>query len=43
MILIIGLLSLLFGLTMRLERPVLMAVLIAAMFGNTGNYGLPLV
>jgi len=31
------------GLAMKLERPVLMTVLIATMFGNTGNYGLPLI
>ncbi len=36
-------LTLVFGLTMKLERPVLVAVLIATMFGNSGNYGLPLV
>jgi predicted permease len=43
MILIMGLLTLVLGLSMKLERPVLMAVLIATMFGNSGNYGLPLV
>jgi len=43
MILVMGLITLIFGLTMKLERPILMAVLIATMFGNTGNYGLPLV
>ncbi len=31
------------GLALKLERPVLAAVLIATVFGNTGNYGLPLV
>ena len=43
MILVMGLLTLILGLAMKMERPVLMAVLIATMFGNTGNYGLPLV
>ena len=42
-ILVMCLITLLSGLAMKLERPVLMAVLIATMFGNTGNYGLPLV
>lgn len=37
--------SLAFGLgrLMRLERPVLMALVITVAFANTGNYGLPLV
>ncbi len=43
MILVMGLLTFVIGSTMKLARPVLMAVLIATMFGNTGNYGLPLV
>ena len=43
MILIMGGITLALGLSMKLERPVVMAVLIATMFGNTGNYGLPLV
>jgi len=43
MILIMGVITLAAGLSLKLERPVLMAVLIATMFGNTGNYGLPLV
>lgn len=43
MIVLMGLITLMFGLAMRLERPALMAVLITTMFGNTGNYGLPLV
>ncbi|MEW6027943.1 MAG: AEC family transporter [Chloroflexota bacterium] len=33
----------LFGRLMRFDRPTLMAVLITVGFGNTGNYGLPLV
>jgi hypothetical protein len=40
---LIGLLALLFGKLLRFERPVLMAIIITAAFGNTGNYGLPLV
>ena len=43
MILIMGLLTFAIGSAMKLARPALMAVLIATMFGNTGNYGLPLV
>ena len=39
----VGLLALLAGRFLRLERPVLIAVLLTAIFGNTGNYGLPLV
>lgn len=31
------------GRLLRLERPVLMAVMLTVVFGNTGNYGLPLV
>lgn len=42
MILIMGALALALGRSMALERPALIAVLIATMFGNTGNYGLPL-
>ncbi len=41
--LLVGLLAFLFGRFFRLERPVLMAVMLTAAFGNTGNYGLPLV
>jgi hypothetical protein len=43
MILAMGLITLTIGLSMKLERTTLVAVLIATMFGNTGNYGLPLV
>lgn len=43
MIIVMGAITLALGLSMKLERPALMAVLIATMFGNTGNYGLPLV
>ncbi|MGE5373923.1 MAG: AEC family transporter [Bacteroidota bacterium] len=40
---IMGLLTYLLGTFFKLERPVLTAILITTMFGNTGNYGLPLV
>jgi len=38
-----GLLALGLGRLMRLERPVLMALILTVAFANTGNYGLPLV
>jgi hypothetical protein len=38
-----GLLALLLGRLLHLDRPVLMAIILTAAFGNTGNYGLPLV
>jgi predicted permease len=38
-----SLLTLLVGRILRLDRLTLMAVLMTAAFGNTGNYGLPLV
>ncbi len=41
--LIVGVLALLSGKLLHFERPVLMALIITAAFGNTGNYGLPLV
>jgi predicted permease len=40
---VIGLLALLLGRLLHFERPVLMAIILTAAFGNTGNYGLPLV
>ena len=40
---VIGLLALLSGKLLAFERPVLMAIVLTAAFGNTGNYGLPLV
>jgi predicted permease len=40
---LVALLALAVGLLMHLERPILMAVLLTAIFSNTGNYGLPLV
>ena len=40
---IMGMLTFLLGTLFRLERPVLTSILITTMFGNTGNYGLPLV
>src|SRR5512140_3228812 len=41
--LVIGLIAYLSGRLLGFERPVLMALIITAAFGNTGNYGLPLV
>src|SRR5512146_2980397 len=41
--LIVGLLAFASGKLLHLERPTLMALIITAAFGNTGNYGLPLV
>lgn len=41
--LVTGLLALALGRLMGFERPVLMAILLTSAFGNTGNYGLPLV
>lgn len=38
-----GMLALGLGRLMRLERPVLMALILTVAFANTGNYGLPLV
>lgn len=42
-ILIMGILAFIFGKIFRLSRPHLLAVIITVAFGNTGNYGLPLV
>src|SRR5215211_1795940 len=42
-ILMIGGLTFLLGIFLKLERPALVAILITTMFANTGNYGLPLV
>ncbi len=42
-ILTVGALTLLAGILLKLERPVLVSILITTMFANTGNYGLPLV
>lgn len=42
-ILAMGLLTLLAGVLLKLERPALVSILITTMFANTGNYGLPLV
>ena len=41
--LLIGLLAFLFGRLLHFERPILMAIILTSAFGNTGNYGLPLV
>jgi predicted permease len=40
---LIGLLTLLMGVVLKLERTALVAILITTIFANTGNYGLPLV
>ncbi len=40
---LMGLLALLLGKLFRLERSYLLAVILTVAFGNTGNYGLPLV
>ena len=42
-IIIMGIVTLISALAMKLERRTLMSVLITTMFGNTGNYGLPVV
>jgi malate permease and related proteins len=38
-----GLLTYALGTLFKLERPVLISILVTTMFANTGNYGLPLV
>jgi predicted permease len=38
-----GLIALAAGMVLKLERPVLISMLITAMFANNGNYGLPLI
>jgi predicted permease len=40
---VLGLAAFLLGKLFRLERPYLLAVILTVAFGNTGNYGLPLV
>lgn len=42
-ILVLGLTAFLLGKIFQLERPQLLAVILTVAFGNTGNYGLPLV
>ena len=42
-IMMMGLLTLLIGYLLKLERTALVSILITTMFANTGNYGLPLV
>jgi hypothetical protein len=42
-VLLMGVLAFLLGNFLKLERPALTAVVVTAMFANTGNYGLPLV
>ena len=43
MITIMGLLAFLLSKLLKLERPNMLAVILTVAFGNTGNYGLPLV
>ncbi len=40
---VMGLIAFLLGKLFRLEKPYLLAVILTVAFGNTGNYGLPLV
>lgn len=42
-IVVLGLIAFTLGKIFRLERPQLLAVILTVAFGNTGNYGLPLV
>lgn len=42
-IVVMGTIALILGKLFQLERPQLLAVIITVAFGNTGNYGLPLV
>jgi malate permease and related proteins len=42
-ILVIGTIAFLLGKLFQLERTALLAVILTVAFGNTGNYGLPLV
>jgi predicted permease len=42
-VLVSGCLTLLGGYFLKLDRPVLMAVLLTSIFANSGNYGLPLI
>ena len=39
----VGMLAFLIGRMLGLERPILVAMILTSAFGNTGNYGLPLV
>ncbi len=40
---VVGTVAVLIGSLLRFDRPLLMALILTASFGNTGNYGLPLV
>jgi len=42
-VLMMGILAFIIGKLLRLERPQLLAVILTVAFGNTGNYGLPVV
>ena len=43
LIMIMGAITLIIALALKLERRILLSVLITTMFGNTGNYGLPVM
>lgn len=43
LIMIMGVITLIIALALKLERRILLSVLITTMFGNTGNYGLPVM
>ena len=42
-ILVVGVITYIFGKLLKVERTALISILITSMFANTGNYGLPLV
>lgn len=42
-IIVLGIIAFALGKLFKLERPLLLAVILTVAFGNTGNYGLPLV
>lgn len=42
-VLLSGFLTILGGFFLKLDRPILMAVLLTSIFANSGNYGLPLI
>lgn len=42
-LIVTGVITFLIGRSFKLDRPVLLAVLLASIFANSGNYGLPLI
>ena len=42
-VLVVGVITYIFGKLLKVERTALISILITSMFANTGNYGLPLV